>query len=109
MNENGVTTEQGVRQVVRRTAAEREALISEYRTSGLTQKEFARQRGIATNTFLYWLKPRKTMPVRFAQVKIAAPVQMPLEVELKNGVRIRMCCTDGRIGLADLIREVSRC
>lgn len=98
-----------MRHVVRRTAAEREALITEFKASGLTRKEFAKQHGIPENTFIYWLRPKSVIPAGFAEVKITAPVRMPLEVELKNGVRIRLCCTDKRIGLAELLREVSRC
>jgi transposase-like protein len=109
MNENDVIQKQGAGQVVRRTAAEREALVNEYRASGLTLKEFAKQHGLPVSTVSYWQRQKKAIPARFVEVKVSAPVQMPMEVELKNGVRIRLCCTDKRIGLAELIREVSRC
>jgi hypothetical protein len=109
MNENEVTDGQGARHNVRRTAAEREALINEYRASGLGRKDFAKQHGIAPNTFSYWLKAMDAVPARFAEVKVSRPIQMPVEVELKNGVRIRLCCNDKLIGLAELLREASRC
>jgi hypothetical protein len=109
MNENNDIDTQGAKQIVRRTTAERETIINEFKASGLTRKEFAKQRGLRVHALAYLLRPKKVHRALFAEVKVAASIKMPVEVELKNGVRIRLCCTEKQFALADVLREVSRC
>jgi hypothetical protein len=40
----------------RRSADEIQALLSTYRSSGLTQREFADQNRLSFSTFTYWLR-----------------------------------------------------
>lgn len=109
MNENDGTATQGAKRIVRRTTAEREALINDFKSSGLTQTKFAAQRGLPVHALAYLLRPRKATQATFVEVKVGASINMPVEVELKNGVRIRLCCADGQLALADVLREISRC
>ena len=81
----------------RRTPAERrEALVAEYRESGLTQAAYARREGVRYSTFAGWVqrsrRPRgpRRAPVRFAEVKWPVPVAAAgLEVQLPDGLVLR--------------------
>ena len=53
-------------------------LIEEYRSSGLTQKEFAAQKDISLSSLLYWLYKRSKLESKF-DVK-SAPAFLPVEV-----------------------------
>lgn len=107
MNENTAVDKEDGKSHVKRTAQEKEALVKEYRASGLSLKAFAEGRGVADSSLAYWVKKRDMG--RFAEVKVAMPAQMPVEVELRNGIRIRVCCEGKRLGLAELIRDAARC
>jgi hypothetical protein len=82
-------------------------LIAEWRSSGLTQAEFCRNRGLALYTFRDWLYKRlpnraprdrsqpRTAPPRFLPVRLVAttagtpqPAHQPIEVLLDGGRRI---------------------
>jgi transposase-like protein len=78
----------------------REAIVREYRASGLTQAAFARREGLNYSTFAGWVlksaepAPMKN-PVRFAQLRL--PASLPtslapaaaLEVRLPDGTSVR--------------------
>lgn len=49
-----------------------EQLISEFKRSGLTQQEFARQRGLKLTTFHYWLY-RRARPMAPKLVEVEMP------------------------------------
>ena len=70
--------------------------IMEQGQSGLSVKEFCKQRGISAWSFYDWRKRlREVGPVRFALVERArvrqeSPVDAPLEVILLSGERVRI-------------------
>jgi transposase-like protein len=74
------------------TTEEREALVSQYRESGLTQKAFALREGIKFSTFTAWVQGRRHAgkpgrKVRFAQLPMMATAG--LAVQLPDGVIVR--------------------
>jgi transposase-like protein len=68
--------------------------ITEHARSGLSIKQFCKDRGIAEHVFYYWRKRlRPTEPVRFALIDRAGAACAPewnLEVLLVNGDRLRI-------------------
>jgi transposase-like protein len=73
-------------------AEEREALVAQYRESGLTQKAFAQREGIKFSTFTSWVQGRRYAgkpgrKVRFAQLPMMATAG--LAVQLPDGVIVR--------------------
>lgn len=80
--------------------ATRAALVAEFRSSGETQKEFARRHGLKWTTFRNWLygrtRPSTVAPlpeVRFQEVEIGPllPVSpWAAEVSLGNGTVVRL-------------------
>ena len=78
------------------TPAEKEALVAQYRNSGLTQRAFAEREGIKFSTFTAWVQGRRLASkggrrVRFAEVPVmtSAPMLMGLAVQLPDGVVVR--------------------
>jgi transposase-like protein len=75
------------------TTEEREALVAQYRESGLTQKAFAEREGIKFSTFTSWVQGRRHAgkpgrKVRFTQACL--PGQgAGLAVQLPNGIIVR--------------------
>jgi len=89
-------------------AERREALVAEYRQSGLTQAAFARREGVTYSTFAGWVqrsrRPRgsRRAPVRFAEVRLPLPAA-GLEVRLPDGTVVR---GGEAAGLAALVRAL---
>jgi len=77
--------------------ARREAVLSAYDQSGLTQKAFAQREGINVHTFVSWLLQRRrwtpqqnTGGAAFTELSISgASVASALEVVLPGGVLVR--------------------
>jgi transposase-like protein len=74
------------------TTEERDALVAQYRESGLTQKAFAEREGIKFSTFTAWVQGRRHAgkpgrKVRFAQLPMMATAG--LAVQLPDGVIVR--------------------
>lgn len=78
--------------------AERERLLEAYDASGLTQKAFAEQHGLAYSTLVYWLKLRRQKMQTAAgskSVSLFREVSLPsvspsvLEVCLPDGMVLR--------------------
>ena len=101
---------------VRRKAAERERLIQEQATSGLTKKAFCAKRQINLATFYAWAKRKRAVMVRtpsFAQVEVvpqvdpAANAPAAVEVLLPNGARVGIRHQGQRDELIALIRGVA--
>ena len=74
------------------TTEEREALVAQYRESGLTQKAFAEREGIKFSTFTAWVQGRRHAgkpgrKVRFAQLPMMATAG--LAVQLPDGMIVR--------------------
>ena len=78
----------------------RDAIVGEYRASGLTQAAFARREGLNYSTFSGWvLKSAKPAcvksPIRFAQLRLPSSLPPPLapaaalEVRLPDGTSVR--------------------
>lgn len=76
-----------------------EALVSEFRASGLTQAAFARREGLKYPTFAGWVHARRVQvgrssggsAVRFAQLQLPTGLTAPAElsVALPDGVVVR--------------------
>ena len=76
-----------------------EALVREYRASGLTQAAFARREGLKYPTFAGWVNARRVQAgrasggsaVRFAQLQLPTGLTAPTElsVALPDGVIVR--------------------
>ena len=69
----------------KRTREEMERLIREYDQSGLTQREFAAQRGVKLSTLQYWLyRPVRPQSSPFVEVQPAAePSEEPRHYRLE--------------------------
>jgi hypothetical protein len=103
---------------VRRSAEQRRELINRYEVSGLGKAEFCRQNGIHLGTFCQWFSPGARSPKRrmrgpevmhppaFAEVRVAIAASAPVEVDLPQGIRIRL--RDAGL-LAVVIREALAC
>ncbi len=68
--------------------------IEDFRSSELTQREYAKRNGIAVNTLQNWLRklkqePETSLQVEWLEVKTAAPAKKASAMVLEiNGVRI---------------------
>ena len=77
--------------------ARREAILAAYaRSSGLTQRDFARREGVSYHTLTTWLarRPRETLPakpaaVQFTEVAMPRSTTASLEVSLPRGMIVR--------------------
>lgn len=95
-------------------------LISEFRASGLQQKEFCAKHDLSISTFRYFLykdsaqtsKPTATRVQRFLPVHVvASPAQKArgpglLEAELRNGVVVRFAVGTDTAYVAELLAAV---
>lgn len=76
-----------------RSAEEREALLKEYRESGLTQAAFARREGVKYVTFVNWVQAARRQECRrkpgFAELTLPRTGACSLEVQLMDGTLIR--------------------
>ena len=93
-------------------SAEMRRVLEEYKASGLTRREFCRQRSIALTTFDYWrrehaMKPRKQgRRPRLVKVEVAASEAAGpgFTLSLANGRRIESSWWFAEAELARLIR-----
>ena len=89
------------------SAEERAALVQEYRSGDQTQRAFCRQHGIHPTTLGNWLRRSSALVPTFAEVSVAVEAAAPIEVDLPNGIQIRVRTT-GDVGkTAELIRQVA--
>ena len=96
------------RRVYRRYSAEdRERLINEFQTSGQTGRAFCEEQGLHPATLSKWIRRASPVPTGFTEVSVAMPSPAPIEVDLPNGVRIRVRTTGDISRTAELIRAVA--
>jgi transposase-like protein len=89
------------------TAEERANMVQEFRSSDQTQRAFCRQHRIHPTTLGNWLRRSREQKPTFAEVSVAVQAPAPIEVDLPNGIQIRVRTT-GDVGkTADLIRRVA--
>jgi transposase-like protein len=92
MNQNTVR-KRSVKTVRKWTSKEREQLLREYTSSGMSAWSFAKSRGITPNTFYTWIKKQgvKTQAKpRFTKLEVSTvPEAAPVEIIFSNGVRVR--------------------
>jgi len=101
------------RVLARYSAEDRERLTEEHAQSGLTKKEFCRQRRINLGTFYSWTKKRYkssklAVASGFAEVNVQLP-ESAVEVLLPNGSRIGIRHMSDRDKLVALVRGVAGC
>lgn len=77
---------------MRLTKEEMQVAISEWQTSGLTKKEFCRQRNIKYPTFHYWIKQLSSDHQEgFTEVSLQDGMEVGLfEITFPSGVRISL-------------------
>ena len=68
-------------------------VIQECRASGLTNKEFCRQRGISEKSYYYWLKKLRD------HVAEAVPQIVPLNLKEKNEDTLEICYRGAKLQL----------
>ena len=81
-------------------------MIEAFRISGLTGQAFSEQVGIHPTTLSGWLKEASRSTAHFTEVSIPISPPAPIEVDLPNGVRIRVRTTGDVSRTAELIRGV---
>jgi len=99
------------------TREEKDALVAEYRNSGLTQRAFAERSGIKFSTFTAWVQGRRLArrggqrKARFAEVPLmsAVPVMPGLVVQLPDGVIVRGTNAGELAALVRALRDAPRC
>lgn len=103
---------------VRRTQAQRAQVLREYRTSGLTQAEFARQAGINLGTLRGWIYQRPVpggeAPGPFAPVRLVGdgrvrsdpPARGGVTVRWPQGIEVEMAVALDGAGIGRLIRTL---
>ena len=80
----------------RRSFQQIQAILQDYRQSGLTQRDFVRQHGISLSTLSNWLRKSASSasPIRLKPVQILPPAldctpeRSAYEVHLPNGCRL---------------------
>jgi len=87
---------------VRRTRAEIARLLADYHSSGLTQSDFVRSRGISQSSLSNWLRTSRQrqaekieevprlVPVKITAVpaELSAPTRSGFELDLPRGLRL---------------------
>ncbi len=83
--------------------------MEEFRSSGLTRREFCSQRGIALTTFDYWRSQFRSK-TRLVKVEVARPAEaaQSLTLRLANGRSIETLARFDEEELARLIRIAER-
>ena len=94
---------------VLRSADKRRELLRAYRTSGQSQVEFCRQRGLNTTTLNGWLRHARLKAPRLAEVAVPVPPPVGIEIELGNGVRVHLPANGPIEQAAELIRRIAAC
>lgn len=67
----------------RRSAAEIANLVAEYRESGLTQREYARQLGVSLASVGRWVRDRKQSRAGFASVRVQPETEVDAVVTVR--------------------------
>ena len=89
--------------------AEMQQILEEYKSSGLTRRQFCQKHALALTTFDYWqrahrMKAEKERPPRLMKVKLAADEPAgQFIVSLANGRRIE---SSWRYADAELVRLI---
>lgn len=73
-----IIKQNNIRKKIRRSASEWRSIISDYKMSGLTQREYCHHRGVAYSSFTTWLIKLK----KLKSVLPAEESQSPLFVEV---------------------------
>jgi hypothetical protein len=90
-------------------ALEMKRVVEEFRTSGLTRREFCTKRGLALTTFDYWRRELGAKP-RLVKVEVAGrePVAQSFTLRLANGRAIESSFAFAEEELARVIRIAER-
>lgn len=86
---------------------ERREIIKAFRSSGLTQREFARARGVNFHTLQHWLhyKPKQATP-RFVEVKTTPATAASIRLHVSTDLELSLTELPPPAYLADLARNL---
>jgi transposase-like protein len=94
----------------KRSSEEWFSLIQECRTSGLSVKDFCKNKGIHSSNFYYWVKRQRStdeagfLPVAISKHVMTAYSQQMVEIVYPNGVSLRFSSEVDIRMLSQLIR-----
>ncbi len=97
----------------RRTPADINAMIAQYRASGLTRRDFAKRHGVAPATLARWLqrKPTEQESTKFVRVVAATTPAAStwFELALPDGRRLRIPAGCDPAALRSLLGVLAEC
>lgn len=97
----------------RRTPAEIENIVTQFHTSGLSRREFAKRHDIGVGSLDRWLQRRPTPPTapKFVRVVSAAAPTPPswFELALPDGRRLRIPAGCDESALRSLLGVLAEC
>ena len=94
------------RNKARRSRAEIESILADYRRSGLTQVAFARERGLNLGTFRHWVARLRDNPAKgFCPVTIRTEGPEGLTIRLPKGIKVAV---GGRVD-PEWVSELVKC
>jgi hypothetical protein len=64
--------------------------ISEYRSSGKTQKEWCKEQNMSFSRFKYWLKKEKSMTIPDVPDVKWLPVEIKQEIQVRQSLHIKI-------------------
>lgn len=114
-----LTSKNTGRRRTRRTPEQRQAIIRQYRASGLGRAAFCRRYQVNLATFCHWMNAQPgakrrgstatKSKMKFAEVQVALSGTAPVEIVLASGVCIRLRDLSRPEKLAEFLRELTRC
>jgi len=93
----------------RRSASEWRGIVSEYEQSGLSLKEFSRERGLSEWSVRQWRKRSAGGIGEFVEVTLPSSGAAPYSVLLRNGRELRLGSTFSEKRVEQLVEVLERC
>jgi hypothetical protein len=98
------------------TKDERAALVSRFKSSGLSQQQFVSENGLNLTTFQSWIyrkqvKRLRQQPIKFREINAGmSPVnsRWAAEIELRAGITARFTVGLNPLWIGSVVRELSK-